>query len=76
MGNYALRGDTVTYSIVLAACQKSLRWQQVLEVLEMLPCQSTLDAQLCASAIDACARGAQAEDAVRFLEALVFAVKF
>eukprot|EP00439_Symbiodinium_sp_Y106_P050536 s3675_g6.t1 len=65
-----LQADTITYSEVLTACQRSLQWQHVLEVVQLLQGHCALDAQVCASAIGACALGAQVGDAVRLLETL------
>ncbi|CAE7942364.1 unnamed protein product [Symbiodinium necroappetens] len=70
MPEYDLQADTITYSEVLTACQRSLQWQHVLEVVQLLQGHCALDAQVCASAIGACALSAQAEDAVRLLETL------
>ena len=71
-----VQADTITYSVVLSACQKSLQWQHVLEVVQLLPAQCALDTRVYASAFDACAMSAQAKDAVRLLEALAHVVRF
>ena len=75
MSSSLAQADTITYSVVLAACQKSLQWRYVLELVRRLPDECALDTRVCASAIDACAMGAQAGDAVRLLETLVQVVQ-